>query len=373
MTAFRYLVPVALLWLAAVAHAAMPPSALPAASWVLQDAFTGQVLAQQHAGEPRAPASLAKLMTAMLVFEAVDRGELRLDERVPISERAWRATGARMFVRAGEQVPVERLAEGMAVVSANDAAIALAERVAGSVEAFVERMNARAAELGLAHTHFANPTGLDDPDQRTTAMDIARLARTLVRRYPQFAGWYARKSFEYNTIEQYNRNALLWRDPSADGIKTGQTHEAGYCLIGSASRDGMRLIATVLGAADEAARTEAAEQLLAYGFKAFETHRVLGPDKPAGQVAVRGGKSPAVGVGVAENVFVTVPRGSGGDVELQIELPSQLTAPVEAGRKIGRAVLRVPGRPDEQFALRTLEPVPEGGFWSRIAEWFGSR
>jgi len=370
MTALRYLIPVALLWLAAAARAAAPPTELPAASWVLQDAYTGQVLAQQNADASRAPASLAKLMTAMLVFDAVDRGELRFDERVQISERAWSAVGARMFVRAGEQVPVERLAEGMAVVSANDAAIALAERVAGSVEAFVERMNARAAELGLAHTHFTNPTGMDDPDQRSTAMDISRLARTLVRRYPQYAGWYARKSFEYNTIEQYNRNALLWRDPSADGIKTGHTQEAGYCLVGSESRDGMRLIATVLGAADEAARTEAAEQLLAYGFKEFETHRVLGPDKPAGQVAVRGGNVPGVNVGVAENVFVTVRRGSGGDVELQIELPSQLTAPVEAGREIGRAILRVPGRPDEQITLRTMESVPESGLWSRIVEWF---
>jgi D-alanyl-D-alanine carboxypeptidase (penicillin-binding protein 5/6) len=371
MTACRSLVFLAGLLAGLAANAApAPPTDIPAQAWVLQDALTGRVLAEHRAQETVAPAGLVNLMTTVVVLDAVARGQIALSDRVPISERAWKTPGTRMFARLGEDVTVEKLLEGLAVVSANDAAIALAEHVSGSEKSFVERMNALGAELGLENTHFANPTGFDDADQYSTAMDVTRLSSVLARGYPQYFGWYARKAFEYNTIEQYNRNALLWRDPSADGIKAGHTPKAGYCLVGSAARDGMRLIATVMGAPDELSRTEAAGRLLDYGFEAFETHRVLGPDMPAGHAAVRGGQSASVPIGVAENVYVTVARGSGDGVELQVEIPAELTAPVSAGREAGRAIVRIDGRPDREVRLQTLESVPPGGFWDRVIEWF---
>jgi D-alanyl-D-alanine carboxypeptidase (penicillin-binding protein 5/6) len=351
-----------------------PPPSLPASAWILVDQATGRLLAGKDVGVRVEPASLTKLMTAYAVFQALRDRKFALDTEVPISERAWRAEGSRTFVNVGSRVPVEVLIQGMIVQSGNDATIALAEAVAGTEETFAALMNQYGERLGMKDSHFENSTGLPGADHRMTVADIARLTRAIIREFPDHYRWYSQREFTWNGITQPNRNGLLARDPSVDGVKTGMTDAAGYCLVSSAERDGMRLIAVVMGTSDMKAREDASLALLNYGFSFFET-RVL---QPAGkEMAVqrvykaRGGRA---AVGVTSDFKVTLPRGQADRVELKLELAPKVFAPLTVADQVGVARALVDGKVVAEAPLHPLAAVPRGNIfrriWDTILSWF---
>ncbi len=351
-----------------------PPPKLDARSYILIDYDSGEVLAEKNADERIEPASITKMMTAYLVDQELRRGNIGLDDEVPISEKAWRMKGSRMFVEVGKKVPLRELLKGMIIQSGNDATVALAEHIAGTEEAFVDMMNAQAQALGMTGTHFANSTGWPDPEHYSTARDLAILARALIRDFPERYALYKEKKYTWNGITQYNRNRLLWRDKSVDGVKTGHTESAGYCLVSSAQRDGMRLIAVVLGTRSDKARTQQSQALLNYGFRFFETHKLYGAGQKLADVRVWFGARDKVGVGPAEDIFVTVPRGRYGDLKAGMDLQSSVEAPVEKGRELGRLKVTLDGKPKREAALHALNAVPEGGLWEKardtVLRWF---
>ncbi len=350
------------------------PPTLDARAWILMDAQSGRVITSHDADTPHEPASITKLMTAYAVFDAIRAGKLSLDTEVPISERAWRAEGSRTFLNVNTRVPVEVLLQGMIVQSGNDATIALAEAVAGSEEAFANLMNEYARRLGMKNSNFENSTGLPGPTHRASARDMALLARGIVHDFPGEYRRYSQREFTWNNITQRNRNGLLDRDPAVDGMKTGLTSTAGYCLVSSAQRDGMRMIAVVLGSASVRAREDASMALLNYGLNFFETRRV----HPKGaELAVprilraRGGKG---AVGLADELYVTVPRGRGGDVQVAVEVEPKLRAPIAATQAVGRVTVTLDGELVATQPLYPLADVAEGGFfrrlWDTIVGWF---
>ena len=351
-----------------------PPPKLDARSYILIDYDSGEVLAEKNADERIEPASITKMMTAYLVDQELRRGNIGLDDEVPISEKAWRMKGSRMFVEVGKKVPLRELLKGMIIQSGNDATVALAEYIAGTEEAFVDMMNAQAQALGMTGTHFTNSTGWPDPEHYSTARDLAILARALIRDFPERYALYKEKKYTWNGITQYNRNRLLWRDKSVDGVKTGHTESAGYCLVSSAQRDGMRLIAVVLGTKSDKARTQQSQALLNYGFRFFETHKLYGAGQKLAEVRVWFGARDKVGVGPAEDIFVTVPRGRYGDLKAGMDLQPSVEAPVEKGRELGRLRVTLDGKPKREAALHALAAVPEGGLWEKVRDtvlrWF---
>ena len=344
------------------------PPKLPFKSHYLVDFDTGAVLAQSDADEQRPPASLTKLMTAYVVFSALRDGRIRLDDEAPISEKAWRTGGTRMFVEVGSHVKVEDLIHGMLIQSGNDASVALAEHVAGTVAAFVDLMNSRAAALGMTESVFHNPTGLPAAGHVSTAHDLATLAKALIADFPEYYGLYSQREYTYNGIRQHNRNSLLWRDPSVDGMKTGHTVAAGYCLVTSAQRDGMRLIAVIMGAASVKARTEGAEQLLDYGFGAYETRKLYSAGEPLSVARVWGGSPHVTPLGLARDLFVTIPRGYYPALSASMDLSAQLVAPLDEGTTVGQVKVRLAGNPLSQVPLVVLGQVPEGGIWTRVVD-----
>lgn len=351
-----------------------PPPTLAATSWILVDQASGRTIAGKDVDVRVEPASLTKLMTAYAVFQALRDKKLALDTEVPVSERAWRAEGSRTFVNVGTRVPVEVLIQGMIVQSGNDATIALAEAVAGTEETFAALMNQYAERLGMKDSHFENSTGLPGADHRMTVADIARLTRAIIREFPEYYRWYSQREFTWNGITQPNRNGLLARDPSVDGVKTGMTDAAGYCLVSSAERDGMRLVAVVMGTKDMKAREDASLALLNYGFSFFET-RVL---QPAGsEMAVhrvykaRGGRA---AVGVAGDFIVTLPRGQAERVELKLDLAPRVFAPLTTADQVGVVRALVDGKVVAEAPLHPLADVPRGNIfrriWDTILSWF---
>ena len=252
--------------------------AVGAKGYLLEDFHSGQSIAEKNADQPMEPASITKLMTAYVVFTEIRNGSLGLSDKVRISEKAWRTEGSRMFVEVNTQVSVAELLKGMIIQSGNDATVALAEQIAGTEDSFAALMNHHAKELGMTKSNFVNSTGLPHKDHYTTARDIARISRAMIEEFPEYYQWYSEREFTYNEITQYNRNKLLWRDESVDGLKTGHTESAGYCLVTSAERDGMRLISVVLGTKSEEARADATQSLLNYGFRFFETHKLYDAD-----------------------------------------------------------------------------------------------
>ena len=350
---------------AAVVEVAPPPP-IPAKAYLLLDQLTGEVLAEGNADERLPPASLTKLMTAYVVFEALADGRLALDERVLVSEKAWRMRGSRMFIEVGTEVVVEDLLRGLIVQSGNDASVALAERVAGSEEAFVALMNERAAALGMTSTTFRNSTGLPAGGHYSTARDLAVLARALVADFPEHHGLYAEREFTYNDIRQYNRNRLLARDPSVDGLKTGYTSSARYCLVGTASRSGMRLIAVVLGAETSQARLRAGQSLLDYGFESFETHKLFAKGEPISAAKVWKGVVDSAPVGLARDVYVTIPRGAYDALSAVMKLRAELVAPLEAELEIGDVSVTLQGETLYTVPVVVLEAVSPGGAWTRF-------
>jgi D-alanyl-D-alanine carboxypeptidase (penicillin-binding protein 5/6) len=348
---------------------------LGAKSYLLVDFNSQRILVEHNADMRVEPASITKLMTAYVVFSELDQGNINLEETVSISERAWRTGGSRMFIDPSMQVSVEDLIRGMVIQSGNDASVALAEHVAGSEEAFASLMNHYSELLGLTNTHFMNSTGLPDPDHYTTARDIALLSSATVRDFPDYYPWYAEKEFTFNKIRQHNRNTLLWRDPAIDGLKTGHTEAAGYCLAASAKRDGMRLVSAVMGSASESSRASESQTLLNYGFRFFETVQLYEAGKELSRGRVWKGLDEEVTLGLSEPLFVTIPRGRYDDLEAQVQIEPQLSAPLEAGKIVGAINVHLG---DELIASRdlvTLSAVAEAGFfgrtWDSLKLWMG--
>ncbi|MGI9308012.1 MAG: D-alanyl-D-alanine carboxypeptidase family protein [Gammaproteobacteria bacterium] len=356
------LLPPAQLWAQAPVPAA--PS-LGAKGYLLIDFNSGSVLANRAENERLEPASITKLMTAYAVFAAIRAGQIALDDEVLISEKAWRTTGSRMFIEVGKRVSVELLLQGMIIQSGNDASVALAEHVAGSEEVFAQVMNQTAAQLGMTSSNYQNSTGLPGPEHYTTAADIAKLATAIIREFPQFYSWYSQKEFTYNGITQENRNALLWRDPYVDGMKTGFTEAAGYCLVSSAERDGMRLVAIVLGTESTAARASESQSLLNYGFRFFESRLAYEAGNKVTDARVWMGTQEQVELGVSDDIYVTIPRGSAEQLETSFDLPVEITAPLETGTQTGRVRLSIGGNTLAEAALFPLAAVPEGSLWQQ--------
>ncbi|MGI9330395.1 MAG: D-alanyl-D-alanine carboxypeptidase family protein [Gammaproteobacteria bacterium] len=350
------------------------PPELGARGYILMDHSSGQILAAQNEHEHLDPASITKLMTAYAAFRALAEGQIKLDDEVPVSENAWRTPGSRMFIEVNTRVSVEDLLQGMIVQSGNDASVAMAEYLAGSEATFAQLMTQYAKELGMLNTQYRNATGLPAEGHQTTAADIARLASVIVTNYPEYYRWYSQREFTYNGITQKNRNALLWRDPSVDGMKTGMTDAAGYCLVSSAQREDMRLIAVVLGTKSPTARANDSQALLNYGFRFYETRLLYPVGDAITQARVWKGDQETMGLGVQQDIYVTIPRGSYDRLEAQLDLPQQLVAPVEPTDRLGTLRVSLADRTLMEANLFALNAVPEGTIWQRARDsvllWF---
>ncbi len=363
--------------LACVAPAAAapvpPPPTLEARSWILTDEQSGRVIASKNADARVEPASLTKLMTAYAVFHAIAEGKLRLDSEIPVSERAWRAEGSRTFVEVGTRIPVEVLLKGMIVQSGNDASIALAEAVGGSEETFAALMNQYAARLGMKNSSFENSTGLPGANHLVSARDMAILARAIIDEFPEYYRWYSERSFTWNNITQSNRNGLLDLDPAVDGMKTGHTESAGYCLVSSAQRNGMRMIAVVLGTGSVKERETASLALLNYGFNFFETRRIHPRGAEIAVARVYGADGGEAAVGLRDEFYVTVPRGQVDAIQYTVQLEDGLAAPLATGRRVGTLRATLNGRPVAIQGLYPLADVAEGGFFRRLWDAVAAR
>lgn len=366
--------------LAAPAFAQMPaPPEVAARAYLLMDVTSGQVLASKDADAPVEPASLTKLMTAYIVFDALRAKKITLSQTFPVSERAWKMPGSRMFIDPRMQVPVEDLIKGMIVQSGNDATVALAEGVGGTVERFVEMMNAQAKALGMLSTGYRNPEGLTAPGHTTTARDLATLSTRLMRDFPEYVSYYAIQRYRYPgtpAANDTNRNLLLFRDPTVDGLKTGHTDAAGYCLVATARRevpslgsgqDGQRrLLSVILGASSENARAVESQKLLNWGYTAFEAVRLAAPGQPVSSPKVWKGRQPEVKLGRSDGVVVTVPAGEGARLKTEVVRPDPLVAPLQRGQLLGTLrVSTAAGAPVAEVPLSVLETVEESGIFGR--------
>jgi len=344
---------------------AVPPPAINAAAYVLLDVTSGQVIIAHNGGERRDPASLTKLMTAYIVFAALRDKAITPSQMVKVSESAWRAEGSRMFIEPRKAVTVDELLHGMIVQSGNDASIALAEQLAGTEVAFVEQMNAQAKRLGLANTQFMNATGLSQAQHYASAEDLARLAAALIRDFPDYYPYYALKEYRYNNITQPNRNRLLWIDPYVDGLKTGHTDAAGWCLIASAKRGERRLLSVVLGAGSDAGRASESQKLLNYGFQAFDTVQLYQSERPVSSLRVWKGAASELPVGFIADQYVTLPKGKADKLTLTLAATEPLVAPVTKGQRVGSVKVALEGRPVAEFPLVALQDVPIGNLFGR--------
>ena len=351
--------------LAVQAAAPQPPSVIGKA-WMVGDLSSGQLLASQKPDERFEPASLTKLMTAYVVFIALREKKLSLEQQVNVSPRAWKASGSRMFVEPRRPVSVDELIRGMVVQSGNDACVALAEAVGGSEDVFAQMMNREAARLGMKNTKFMNSTGLPDAQHYSTAQDLYLLAAALIRDFPaEYAQYYSQKEYRYNNISQPNRNRLLWIDPSVDGLKTGHTEAAGYCLIASSRRGGRRLLSVLLGSTSEATRAQESLKLLNWGYQFYDSVKLYAAATPVKSIDVWKGAARSVNVGVGSDLFVTVPKGEAEKLKAELISQQPLVAPLAKGQRVG--VLRVThdGKPFGEYPLIALEPVAQAGFFGR--------
>ena len=365
-----YLVAIFLTLLVTTTQAALAPAppAIAAKGYLLIDSHSGRVLAEKDADKRMEPASLTKIMTAHVVFEELAHGNLKLSDMVTVSEKAWKEPGSRMFIEVNTKVSVEDLLKGLIIQSGNDAAVALAEYIAGSEDAFANLMNEHAARLGMHDTHFTNATGLPHADHYTTPRDIAKLTIATIRDYPDYYKLYAEKEFTYNKIKQHNRNTLLWRDDSVDGVKTGHTETAGYCLVASAKREEMRLVSVVMGTDSMNARIKASQALLNFGFRFYDTHRVYQAGQALAQARVWKGEQETVPVGLQKDLYVTIPRRQYDKLAARSELQPKITAPVHKGQVLGEAILELDGEKVSQAPLVALQDDPEGGLWRQAVD-----
>jgi serine-type D-Ala-D-Ala carboxypeptidase (penicillin-binding protein 5/6) len=342
-----------------------PAPSVEARAWLLFDVNSGQVLASRNASDRFEPASLTKLMTAYLVFGALKQKSLKPEQVVPVSTRAWKAEGSRMFIEPNKPVTVDELLRGMIIQSGNDASVALAEAVAGSEEVFAQMMNREAKRLGLVNTNFTNATGLTTPQLYSSAEDLAKLVVALIRDYPEHYALYSQKEYRYNNISQANRNRLLWLDPTVDGVKTGYTENAGYCLVTSARRGDRRLVSVVLGAASESARSTESQKLLNWGFQFYDSVKLYAAGQPVTSLRVWKGSSSMLKAGFTSDLYVAVPKGQGDKVKAVIEGLQPLLAPVNPGQRVGTLKIEIGGRPHAELPVVALESVPVAGIFGR--------
>lgn len=357
-----------------IANTPLMPMATPSApilnakGYVLLDASSGKILASQNPDLKIPPASLTKMMTSYIISAAIREGRVKLDDQVRISEKAWRTGGSKMFVKIGTMVSVRDLMQGIIVDSGNDACVAMAEHVAGSEDAFASLMNQQAIALGMTGTHFTDSTGLPDPQHFTTAHDMGVLARALVSNFPEDYKWYSQKWFIYNGIKQPNRNRLLWRDPTVDGIKTGHTEEAGFCLVSSALRNGTRMITVVMGAPTDSARAEDSQRLLNYGFRFFETHKLYAAGAVLSKARVWQGQEREVPIGMLQDLYVTVMPGQYANLKAELAINPGIKAPIKKGQPLGTINLILKGEKISSAPLVALQADPQGGFITWIMD-----
>ncbi len=361
----------------AAAEQALPvPPAPPVAAraYLLADFPSGRLLVQQGVNDRIEPASLTKLMTAYLTFTAIKQGRLKMDQVLPVSEKAWRTEGSRMFIEMNRPVTVQELVHGMIIQSGNDACITLAEGVAGSEEVFAQMMNQQAARLGMKNTHYMNSTGLPHPQHYTTAYDLSLLAAAIIRDFPEYYKFYSIKEYRYNNITQPNRNRLLWLDPSVDGMKTGHTESAGFCLIATAKRDPMRLISVVLGTSSDSVRATESQKLLNYGFQFFETTRVYAGNQTVSTLPVWKGSAKTLKAGVTQDLTLTLPKGYYSRVKATVTSKQPLLAPISAGQIVGSIQFTLDDKPLADYPLVALENVAIGNVFGRAIDtvklWF---
>jgi len=341
-----------------------------ASAYILMDHNTGKVVAEKNADETKDPASITKLMTAYVVYAALERDDISLNDDVLISEKAWRAIGSRMFIEVNKRVNLDLLLQGLIVQSGNDASIALAEHIAGDEASFADLMNHTARQLGLSNTHFVNATGLTDPEHYTTARDIALLSSAIMRDFPKEYKRYKQKQFTYNGIKQYNRNKLLWRDATVDGLKTGHTEAAKFCLASSALRENMRLISVVLGAPSKEARATQSQSLLNYGFRFYKTNTLYTAGQQLIEKRVRFGVEKQVSLGVAEDILVTTARSHYKNIKPSIELASEIVAPISKGQVLGTVRIQLGDETLAEHPLVALQDIAEGSWWQKLMDRF---
>ena len=351
------------------------PPTLAAKSWLLLEMGSGQVLTSEKPDDRLEPASLTKLMTAYLTFAALHKKTITIDQALPVSEKAWRTGGSKMFVRVDTQVPVDDLIKGMIVQSGNDACVTLAEGIAGSEENFAQMMNREAQRLGMKDSSFTNSTGLPDPQLYTTAHDLSLLAAALIRDFPEeYKKYYSMKEFRYSNITQPNRNRLLYIDSTVDGMKTGHTEAAGYCLISSALRNDRRLLSVVLGTKSDSARASESQKLLNWGFITYDAVTVFSKDQEVASLRVWKGAQNQVKAGFTANFMIAVPKGFAEKVKSEFVAQPRLIAPIEAGQKLGLLKVSVDGKPYGEYPVIALEAVPLAGFFGRLIDtirlWF---
>jgi D-alanyl-D-alanine carboxypeptidase (penicillin-binding protein 5/6) len=344
-------------------------------AWVVADFTSGQILAAEKPDERFEPASLTKLMTAYLVFAALKEKKLALEQQVAVSERAWRAPGSRMFIEPRKPVGVDELIRGMIVQSGNDACIALAEQLAGSEEAFAAMMNREAERLGMKNTRYVNASGLPSPQHYSTARDLYLLATALMRDFPeQYAQYYSQREYRYNGITQVNRNRLLWLDNTVDGMKTGFTEAAGYCLIASSKRGPRRMLSVLLGSTSETMRAQESQKLLNWGFQAFDAVRLYAGNAPVKEIDVWKGARGTLKAGFRDDLVVTIPKGQGEKLKAELLSHSPLVAPVAAGARVGNLRVTLEGKPLGEYPVVALEEVSAGGIfvraWDTLRLWF---
>lgn len=344
------------------------PPQVPVRAYVLEDSQSGRTLAALNADERMEPASITKLMSAYVIYKSLREGSIKPGDQVAVSEKAWRMEGSRMFVEVDTKVAVEDLIMGMVVQSGNDATVALAEHIAGSEEAFAALMNQQAAQLGMKNSHFMNATGLPNPEHYSTARDIAILSRAIIVEFPEQYTRYKTRSFTYNDITQHNRNRLLWQDESVDGIKTGHTASAGYCLSASAQRGNTRLITVVLGAETEKNRFSASQSLLNYGFRFFETHKLYDANNLLTEARIWKGEVEKLPLGLANDLYVTIPKGKYNDMHAALNINASIEAPAPKGTPFGSVTVTLDDQVVADAPLVALQTVNESGLFGRMVD-----
>jgi D-alanyl-D-alanine carboxypeptidase (penicillin-binding protein 5/6) len=337
-----------------------------AKSYILQDHNSGRILAEKNADQKMAPASLTKIMAVYTIFHELNNGHLTLDEQVTISKKAWRTPGSRMFVEVNKKVSVRDLLKGVIIQSGNDASVALAEHVGGDEATFAQMMNQQAERLNMANTHFTNSMGLPSEQHYTTARDLAILTSALINEFPDYYQWFAEKEFTFNNITQKNRNTLLWRDKTVDGVKTGHTEEAGYCLVASAKREGMRLISAVMGTNSTSTRSNENQSLLNYGFRFYETHRLYKSQDTLSEPRIWKGEFQNLKLGLAEDLYVTIPRRHYKDLKANMEIDGKITAPISKGKTLGKVNVSLAGEQIISKPLIALETINQGSLFDRL-------
>ncbi len=341
-----------------------------ARAWILVDAVTGQTIASQNPEQAVEPASLTKIMTVYMTFEALKENRITPEQQVTVSEKAWKTPGSRMFIEPRKPVTVEEIIQGIVVQSGNDASVAIAETLAGTEEAFAQQMTQKARDLGMTDTTFKNASGLPDSGHITTVRDLAVLAQRMIADHPERYQVYSQREFTYNNIKQANRNRLLWADPSVDGMKTGHTEAAGYCLISTAQRGERRIISVLVGAESESTRAEESLKLLNWAFQNFDTVKLVDAGKAAIEARVWEGTTETASLGTTQAIWLTIPRGKTGDVQLVAKRPDPLLAPLEAGQRVGTLTLTVDAKPLRVLPLNVLTSVEQAGFLGRAIDQF---